>query len=267
MTVTAEEPKPGKSSGKRLIISLGNKGGTGKSFLIRKLAELHMEAQTPNLLLVDGDASVSSIYKFHREQVLPFNLHGSVDERDRFVNDLLRRGSDLVIADLPAASLSTLCKMAAEYNFADEVMKAGYRMTVVSPITPYDDSILDFQEVVNFVDPVAYAAHESGSSEKVETRADYVAMLNMIFSAERSDFIEWDAAGGFTKGLLDRVGGTEIEIPLLRPRIAAQLQLHRLSFRDGETSEHLTVTDRGRLQRWNEFVSKALRGVGERLGF
>jgi hypothetical protein len=60
MTVTAEEPKPGKSSGKRLIISLGNKGGTGKSFLIRKLAELHMEAQTPNLLLVDGDASVSS---------------------------------------------------------------------------------------------------------------------------------------------------------------------------------------------------------------
>ena len=271
MTTVAEGSKakarPEKSLGKRLIISLGDKGGVGKSFLIRKLAELHMEAQTPNLLLVDGDASVSSIYKFHEDKVVLFDLHGSVDDRDQFVNDVLRRGSDLVIVDMPAASLSKLREMAAEYDFADEVMKAGYRMTVVSPITPYDDPMHDFQEVVHLMDPAAYAAHESGSSEKVKTRADYVAMLNMIFSAERSDFVEWDAAGGFTKGLLNRVGGVEVEIPLLRPRIAAQLQLHRLSFRDGETSEHLTVTDRGRLQRWNEFVSQALRGVGERLGF
>jgi hypothetical protein len=50
-----------KSLTKRLIVTLGDKGGTGKSFLIRKIAEMHMEAQTPNLLLVDGDASVDSI--------------------------------------------------------------------------------------------------------------------------------------------------------------------------------------------------------------
>jgi MinD-like ATPase involved in chromosome partitioning or flagellar assembly len=237
VTTTVEEPQPkatpSQAQKKRLIISLGDKGGVGKSFLIRKIAELHMESSTPNLLLVDGDASVSSIFKFHQDKVVPFNLHGSVDARDMFVNDLLRRGSDLVIADMPAASLSTLREMATEYNFADEVVKAGYRMTVISPIT----------------------------------QADYVAILNMIFSAERSDFVEWDAPGGFTKGLLNFVGGTEIEIPLLRPRVAAQLQLHRLSFRAGETSEHLAITDRGRLQRWNEAVDKALRGAGEKLGF
>jgi hypothetical protein len=40
-----------------------------------------------------------------------------------------------------------------------------------------------------------------------------------------------------------------------------------LSFKAGETSEHLTVTDRGRLQRWNGIVDKALRSAGEKLGF
>ena len=45
--------------------------------------------------------------------------------------------------------------MAAEYSFADEVAKAGYRMTVISPITPYDDPLLDFQEAVSLIDPGA----------------------------------------------------------------------------------------------------------------
>jgi Mrp family chromosome partitioning ATPase len=156
VTTTVQEPQPkaklSQSRKKRLIISLGDKGGVGKSFLIRKIAELHMESSTPNLLLVDGDASVSSIFKFHQNNVVPFNLHGSVDARDMFVNDLLRRGSDVVIADMPAASLSTLREMATEYNFADEVIRAGYRMTIVSPITPYDDPLLDFQEAVNLVE-------------------------------------------------------------------------------------------------------------------
>jgi hypothetical protein len=280
VTTTVEEPQPkatpSQAQKKRLIISLGDKGGVGKSFLIRKIAELHMESSTPNLLLVDGDASVSSIFKFHQDKVVPFNLHGSVDARDMFVNDLLRRGSDLVIADMPAASLSTLREMATEYNFADEVVKAGYRMTVISPITPYDDPLLDFQEAVSLVDPYLFSVFNAETATKSpdlavrpkqKPQADYVAILNMIFSAERSDFVEWDAPGGFTKGLLNFVGGTEIEIPLLRPRVAAQLQLHRLSFRAGETSEHLAITDRGRLQRWNDAVDKALRGAGDKLGF
>jgi hypothetical protein len=280
VTTTVQEPqpkaKPTQSRKKRLIISLGDKGGVGKSFLIRKIAELHMESRTPNLLLVDGDASVSSIFKFHQDNVVPFNLHGSVDARDMFVNDILRRGSDVVIADMPAASLSTLREMATEYNLADEVIRAGYRMTIVSPITPYDDPLLDFQEAVNLVDPEMFAAFNAETATKSpelaarpnqKSRADYVAIVNMIFSAERSDFEEWDAPGGFTKGLLQFVGGQEIEIPMLRPRIAALLQLHRLAFKAGETSEHLSITDRGRLLRWNEIVDKTLRGVGETLGF
>jgi hypothetical protein len=267
----AGTPAPALALKKRLIVSLGDKGGVGKSFIIRKLAEMHMEARTANLLLVDGDASVSSIYKFHTDTVVPFDLHGTVDARDQFVNDLLRRGNDFVIADLPAASLSTLREMASEYSFAEEVAKAGYRMTVISPITPYDDPLLDFQEAVSLIDPDAFAAYDAAAGKDpapapTDLRADYLAIVNLV-SGERSDFEEWDAPGGFTKGLLHFVGGVEVEIPLLRPKVAAALQLHRLSFKGGETSERLAITDRSRLQRWNAAVEATLRGVGERLGF
>ena len=40
-----------------------------------------------------------------------------------------------------------------------------------------------------------------------------------------------------------------------------------ISFKGGETSERLAITDRSRLQRWNAAVEDTLRGVGERLGF
>jgi hypothetical protein len=141
---------------------------------------------------------------------------------------------------MAAASLSTLRAMATECNFADEVIRAGYRMTIVSPITPYDDPLLDFQEAMNLVDPDLFATFNAATATKPpelavrptqKSRADYVAIVNMIFSAERSDFEEWDAPGGFTKRLLQFVGGLEIEIPMLRPRIAAMLQLHRLAFK------------------------------------
>ena len=53
----------------------------------------------------------------------------------------------------------------------------------------------------------------------------------------------------------------------MRPRIAALLQKHRLSFADGETSDRFSVTDRGRLQRCNAAVTQSRRGADGRLGF
>jgi hypothetical protein len=94
------------------------------------------------------------------------------------------------------------------------------------------------------------AAGKDPAPPPTNLRADYVAILNLV-SGERSDFEEWDAPGGFTKGLLHFVGGVEIEIPLLRPKVAAALQLHRLSFKGGENSECLAITDRSRRQRWS----------------
>jgi hypothetical protein len=262
---------------KRLIMSVGDKGGSGKSTAIKIVAELHL-ARRRKLLLIDGDATVGTLYKYHPEVVQPFSIHGPIDERDRLVNEYLSRGVETVIVDLPATSLTRLREMSAEYSFVEEVERAGYRLTVVAPVTPNDDPILDLQEVIGLFDPENYALFSAWDEsspmadhppEAKPSRFDIVAFVNMSFAEDRSDFQLWDASqpGGFTRRLMEFVGGVEIEIPKLRPRIQHLLQRYRLSYRGAETSPNLSVTDRGRIQRWNKSVNEVVTGVGERLGF
>lgn len=268
----------GRTTERRLIMTVGDKGGSGKSFFTRALAGLHLADSTPGVLLIDGDSTVGSLVKFFgdRGRVEPFSVHGKLDERDRLVNDLLRRGASLVVADMPATSLTRLREIADDYDFVDAVADAGYRLTVVAPITPYDDSILDLQDTIALCDPDVVAAFDHADAmasplgtESVPTKArvDYVAMVNLGLAEDRTDFALWDAAHAYTRRLFTFAGGVQLQFPALRPRIAALLQQHRLSFIDAETSEYLTVTDRGRMQRWNAAVATSLRGAGERLGF
>jgi hypothetical protein len=260
-------------------MTLGDKGGSGKSFFTRALAGIHLAAGTSKLLLVDGDSTVGTLLKFFADRtgVEPYALHGKLDERDRLVNDLLRLGAPLVIVDLPATSLTRLREISADYDFVAAAEAAGYRLTVVSPITPYDDSILDLQETIALFDPERFATFrdrdqagdppKAGPTRAVAARVDYVAAINLGLGEDRTDFELWDEPDAYTRRLFEFVGGVPVELPAMRPRIAALLQKHRLSFADGETSDRLSVTDRGRLQRWNAAVTQSLRGAGGRLGF
>jgi hypothetical protein len=271
-------PSNGPQQG-RLIMTLGDKGGSGKSFFIRALAGIHLAAGTKDVLFVDGDSTVGTLVKFFgdRNRVEPYSLHGKLDERDRLVNELLRKGAKLVIVDLPATSLTRLREISIDYDVVDAAAAAGYRLTVVSPITPYDDSILDLQDAIALFDPnlcAVFDGLEKSADDADATmptrpvpRVDYVAGINLGLGEDRTDFALWDDPGAFTRRLFEFVGGVQLEVPAMRPRIAALLQKHRLCFADGETSDRLSVTDRGRLQRWNTGVSQALRGAGARLGF
>jgi len=283
---------------KRAIMSLGDKGGSSKSFLVRKLGEMHLNANTPGLMLVDGDQTVGALFRFYAERdeldnprskqgprgVQMFGLHGKIDARDSFVNDLLHRGADLVITDLPATSLTKLREISEEYDFAKAVADAGYRLTIVAPITPYDDTILDLQEAIALIDPEAFAAFEklfegrtadtatpsasfAAARAKLKTHADYVGVVNLGMAEDRQDFELWDAPNSFTRQLLTFVGGVEIEFPKLRPRIAAKLAKHRLSFAAGEAADAIAITDRSRLQKWNESAEVAFRKAGDLLSF
>jgi hypothetical protein len=68
----------------------------------------------------------------------------------------------------------------------------------------------------------------------------------------------------------------QIEVPRLRGRIQEVIGRHKLTFREAEFSEHLSIMDRGRVHRWNQGrpnrpdepgVEATFRAVGERLGF
>ena len=272
--------RPKATLKKRLVASLGDKGGTSKSFVVRKLAEMHLEAKTHGLLLIDGDQTVGSLYRFYHEAgVEMFGLHGKLDARDKLTNDLLYRGADFVIVDLPATSLTKLRDICEEYDFTQAAADAGYRLTIIAPITPYDDTVLDLQEAIALIDPQAFATFtrlfDGAASEaevararaELKTRADYVAIINLGMAEDRDDFAIWDAGDSFTRKLFAFVGGVELEFPRLRPRIAAKLAKDRLWFKAGESAASIAITDRSRLQKWNESAGATLRAAGELLGF
>ncbi len=93
---------------------------------------------------------------------------------------------------------------------------------------------------------------------------DYVAAVNFGTAEERSDFEIWDA--GQTRRRLLEAGGLEIELPRLKPRIAAKLSKYRLTFEQGKTSSQLTLADRARLVRWAADAEAAIVPAAERLG-
>jgi hypothetical protein len=290
MSATIDEPaakaKPAVAVQKRVIMSLGDKGGTYKSPIVRLVAEMHIGLKTPKLCLVDGDGTVGSLYKFHgRDEDRPngfgveaFSLHGDMDDRDRLVNELLMRDHDLVLVDMPAASLSRMRESSARYDFVAALQSCGYRLTVLSPITPYEDPIFDLRDAIEIFDPESFAAFDAWSESNKDTvarpprnrakvRVDYVAVVN-LGAMKRSSFEIWDDPKCFGRQLLEFVGGVEIEIPRMEQQnIPAKLDKHRLAFRAGETSQHLMVTYRSQLQTWNNAAEAALRSAGDRLGF
>ncbi len=62
---TAPETTGKATVTKRVVMSLGDKGGSSKSFVVRKLSELHLEAHRSGLMLVDGDQTVSTLFRFY----------------------------------------------------------------------------------------------------------------------------------------------------------------------------------------------------------
>lgn len=134
------------------------------------------------------------------------------------------------------------------------------------------------QETIALFDAEAFAVFErlydakasptdfATEAAKLKTRADYVGVVNLGMAEDRGDFELWDAEDSFTRQLLAFVNGVELEFPRLRPRIAAKLAKYRLSFKAGETADALAITDRSRLQKWNESAEAASRKAGDLLG-
>jgi hypothetical protein len=283
-TVESAESVSGsaRATQKRIVMCVGNFGGSSKSPLMRILAQMHLAdaKRRKKMLLLDGDSTTGSLYRFHGGEGKPaiaFELKGRLDERDRLVNDFLQRGSELVLVDLPAGSLSVFEQISKECDFVDAVTAAGYRLTVLAPIFPDEEVILDLQETIRLFDPAiaepfldADEAHKEPPAAPAP-RVDYVAVVNLNAPAceDRSDFEVWDAPAprGVTRRLLEYAGGVQVEVPRLRGRIQEIIGRNRLTFAEAVSSPHLSIMDRGRLHRWNATVDATFRGVGDRLGF
>lgn len=216
------------SAEKRLVILTSGRGGVAKSTTARALGEWYRD-ESKDALLVDGNGSVGQIVQFLGSRdpktgdvmdpqppdgVRVFQLHESETARAQLV-DVLESGKGIVLVDLPAESLDVLQAVEREYGLIALAGSFGYRLTLVTPITPFQASILNVASMLEF---------GNGSVDRVVVR-------NLMFGeGDRGaeDFVLWD--GSELEAQAKSVGTRIVDLPKLRLKVMAQIDARSIPF-------------------------------------
>lgn len=242
---------------KRAIFITSGKGGVSKTKFARLIGEMHREAST-GAILVDADLSVGQFLKHlgARDQdgkvlnpqpldgVQTLDWHNDARGRDGIAN-LLSHGRELVV-DMPGGSLGGLKALDDEAGLFAIVEASGFETTFVSMITPW---------VETWSDAAKIRSHFQQWSHLLVVNHDF---------GDDEDFRRW--SGSETRKHLLANGSREIELPLLKSGVAAEIAYHRLRFHESGTSPLLEVLDRGRAMKWLAAAKTAVSSVGDVLG-
>lgn len=158
-------------NGKRIVFTMGGKGGVGKTGIIVAVAEWFSSNQIP-ITLLDLDTENKergSLKHFFNGTVTKVNIH-TPSGLDAFV-DHLDDGAEIILADMGAGA----GQVAADWfeSMYDDVAAEGVRFTAVGVVTPDPASV----ESV-----LAWASH-------LQDRVDYVIVENATSAI--SDFTYW----------------------------------------------------------------------------
>jgi hypothetical protein len=252
---------------KRLIAYIGDKGGSGKSFGATVHATvLHRAGLAP--VLVDTDGEVGHLARMFgvrdkagmllKEQppegVRRFKFHQ--DERDRVeIASILDEGHELVLIDLPAASVTLLRAMEADYGFFRLAHENGYAVTLVVVVTP-DEASLASVRAAAALDPLA----------------DLVMLRNAAFG-DKEDFVVWDGSvkenikPAKGKAVLAERNGADLTLPMLNRGTVALVGALKISFeKAASTSSPLHSGRRSQVYTWLAKVESEFAKANVQMG-
>ena len=250
---------------KRFVMVSGDKGGTGKSLMARALAD-RIRREQYDALLIDGDGEVGNLFQFYAtldengepvadqmpDGVVPIRFTGPERERDQLLA-AVDLGRSLILADMPAASLTQLKQFDSDTGFFAELTCADYRATLVNVLSPFSASTRTVREMI----------------ELAGEQADYVVAINPWFG-DREDFFMWygnatcSASPGRT--MLAESGGIEIALPKLQAGVLVAIDELLLTFSAAREDTRLTTPQRSRLHRWMQAVDAEFDQAAEYLG-
>lgn len=254
---------------KRFVMTISDKGGSGKSVTARLLADYyHACGVAP--FMVDGDGEVGQLLKHYGERdtagrvasqqnpgvgVLKFALHGSKSDREK-VATVLDHGAELILCDFPAAGLTVLEQSNEAFGFLDDIKSEGYRTVFVNPITPFAASMRTVKRM----------------TQMGGTDSDYIVLRNEQFTEGPEDWIVWDGAedgsirpSGGKKALAD-AGGVELNLPKLRAGAMALIDEFNLTFEDACTDARMPRYHRKYVQIWRKACHAHLNAIANTLG-
>ena len=224
---------------KRMILVLSDKGGTGKTLFSRGLADyLQRYQQLAQTLLVDGDGEVGQLLQFYRNFGVISTQITEPEHRDNFIN-ILESEKSLIVADLPAASLTHLTALEVEMGFLALVKSHGYQLTLCNVISPFKASIRSVKAM----------------AEWAGDQADYVVIKNRFFGLDEEFHLYYSGQG---KKAMAHYNGLEIELPRISSGVLAAIDVLNLPFCQALESPELKLAYRCRINRWLDELDSQL---------
>lgn len=241
----------------KMIFSLSQKGGCGKSFVVRSFVQWGRHQGWP-IAAYDGDSGVGTTYRAlgtrERGRLLDvqdplvgagrYSLRHDL-QRQEVVNTMAARAPS-IFHDLPGGSANDLLKVQDEglSNFSNLMFiieMSGYSLTLLHVVT---DEISTVHSVRQYLDAF-------GSS------ARHIAVLNRAFQDKGGGFVSWE--GSKTRKMLQDLGGKEIFLPALKPEVRDKLDALHLPITAGFLEGGLTIDESGHLLRFTRELAEQLK--------
>lgn len=278
MATAAKKAELATSSG-IFVIMASDKGGVGKSFFFRFLAEF-LRSMKSNVLLFDGDGGTGSSYRIFGTRdandelledqnpavgIQPYNLRKS-RPRETLINSATLGGT-ITMHDLPGGAFDAISEIVdgggeSLHGIFEGIISVGQKPVVFHVIHHEDEST---ESVARFLD----------ATEGLDII--HVAVLNFRDAEEKSDFEMWygfenhngEREGGRTRERLLATGGFEIIVPRLMLSAASRIKRHNLSFtaasdQNNPLSQRLTLAQRTQVGRWHREMTKRLIDTNEK---
>ncbi len=235
----------------KLIISHGDKGGTGKSVAAALILDRFLARSAP-VLLIEGDAGIPDLALRFRGalpvELVNLNRAGDAETSFNKLGNILEVAAGVgqhVVVNMPAGAGDTVDELAPV--LAEIVQAVGYTLIVPFSIGPHrtsTDTLIRSLDhgLLSVVDPSRRS------------------VLFPLFLGAAAQF-DWSKAPSRTEFV--NAGGREAAIPALRPDdlrdkiLAAPGALSVL----GEDKAALTITERALFRRWLALAHAAIDSI------
>lgn len=198
---------------KRIILTLGGKGGTGKTLHDRQLYYFLVTSGV-RTLGVDADIENSEFHGYHLKCEHPVEQIDFLEagEAKHLFTTISKEEPDAVLIDMPGASGQETRDQIDRFGMFNIAERLGYRITI--------DTVLNIG--YNTIASLSAMLKHCGD------RADYVAVKSLWWSQGSLNYSRWDESK--TRDEFLKLGGIEIEMPMLDMTSFNEMHENDISF-------------------------------------
>ena len=247
---------------KVLAAAVSQKGGCGKSMLVRTLAQVGRWQGYP-VAVYDADSLIGTTHRalgardgagkllVDQDPLVGAGKYSlRVDsQREQFLNSL-SSGAATIVHDLPGGAMLDIAQVVGQRDGGFEhmlkmVSTFGYQLTLLHLITPE----------ISTVHSLAQYRKAFGPDVR------HIAVLNRSFGADNDDFSAWFSSRAREDLLAS--GGRETNLPALKPSVLAKLDRLHLPVTVDIPTPQLTVAECGNLLAFRNTFESELHDIAD----